>query len=730
MKIIKSNLSLYLTIFLVSFFLIFSKNTFQSRELIILLDILKDESIETTLNTSLEDSLNECPQGIGAISLTLLIALHQEAAPILVHKSLVKNIVDHKNLFLDFANNNLYDLKKKYINYKNLNNSARIEKFKENSQYSYNTFNKVNNEIKNLINDKTEKLDMVYKLSANNNFNEYYAPKNLKYSKDKIKNLNTYREQMIYAICACSPLNNYITKDVNQDLCLLIPKKYLNNLNLNINFKLETKDNKIITNSEYSLGLKINHLDDIENIEKIKINKDTSNKDFTSNLNKIFIAKNLYKKNDTQPNWIIYISGHGLPISNKNCLLKQLIKLENSSDKNCLNLIKEEINQIQHDIQDQTEFDKGIIASMSKEDFQKMLKFFNDSINTKFLYYTSCFSGGDLLIEPYQESNKPLILNYPVVTGTIAENMSIQDYPELKIPPYKYINKDNNILVYGLPDGSIDFHNKKLTLMTTLHFEDFFKSIKTDRHLNIKNLHKILHNLHPHKNNNGEIKYESVGNIPSYRKAYSDYFNVVPYDSAYQVITDNYLKNIKIEKIKLKKEIALLYSDHINKPIIIQNKSKFCPIFISMIPGLAAHKIDKIMTKKFNLCDIIYSFLFFPELSASKIFWIKKLICKNNSYISSLFNNNSEHIIFHDLIIMRNIYNQDNLYYSNNSLNGFTCAYLTESKSKTSYRINVKDLEMIDDQNLEFNICNSANYKNDLIALNSNLKNYLNYAIA
>lgn len=46
----------------------------------------------------------------------------------------------------------------------------------------------------------------------------------------------------------------------------------------------------------------------------------------------------------------------------------------------------------------------AFIAGLQEKTFAKLLKFFNDKITTKFLFYVSCYSGGQHLLTPYEQT--------------------------------------------------------------------------------------------------------------------------------------------------------------------------------------------------------------------------------------------------------------------------------------------------------------------------------------
>ena len=71
----------------------------------------------------------------------------------------------------------------------------------------------------------------------------------------------------------------------------------------------------------------------------------------------------------------------------------------------------------------------GIIANMPLKIFSRLLDWFNEKINTRSLFYDTCFAGGTNLTEPYQDpkdaNGKGQVLakdlNYLVISATTFE---------------------------------------------------------------------------------------------------------------------------------------------------------------------------------------------------------------------------------------------------------------------------------------------------------------------
>lgn len=722
-----------------------------TREIIILLDYQKQEEIKKTLYATIsQESYIQPPnpRGIGAMTITFLIALYQKAAPILVQSTLIENILKHKQIVKDFLTKNLQILSEKYSQYTRFQNYNNLKQFKENCCYIQNRYQEFINELNKIKTKDSKNIQkFLLKITSDKRFNIKYAPNGLQHLDKHFTKKLMFFEMIIYTLCYLAPINksDWIIKKVNNDLYLFLPKKYINEMGIKeeaLSFKKSKKNT--VNLLEQSIGLKVNHLKDIDSfVQEFSQNKKNKNsKTLSESLKKLFVLntdKDENNENIKQKQiWSIYATGHGIPKAPINELLSQLNSLEklyskkisNKKYKKCLEVkqkqdlysyqyhlnsckkhhifqrsylnlrkIKNEIKKLKSRINKINKLHEGTILSLTKEEFQKLLLFFNDKIKTAFLYYTSCYSGGSVAIEAYTKTNgKQLILNYHVASGTLAENMSLQEMPLFKLPPYNQIKINKKIIIQGITSKDINLDDNTLKLQTTLQYEKFFKSLRQGLHLDPKNLPTVIFNLHPYTQTpNGKLKTQCIGNIPLIRFAGEDHFTVIPHDNSFVKIDKEFVKNCN-KKIKLNPETAaLLYTEYIPTPISFsRKKNKRVSPFISMIPGLAVHTFEQISAPRLSLTDVMKSFLFFPELSASKIFWIKKLKCSRKgklaNYVKAKYNKPISEL--NDVIIMRNICNSDILHSKlSNQPPVNTCAYVSLPGLNKSFKISWKGFE-------------------------------------
>lgn len=722
-----------------------------NKEMIIVLDYQHDEVFAKTLNTTSKSTQpTDSPGGIGAISLCLLVALEGQNTPILTSTSLVNNILNHKRLFLDFAKKTISELTSKYNKYKRFNSYTEIQKFEQLCKYYYKKYRSLTNYL--------ETSTSANKICQLPEFSDGHAPISVR--------AEPSNEMSIYMMAARTNITqNWIIKKVDKELVLLIPKKLLKG-------DLPLIDDKNLSSAEKELGLKFQHLKTVkvDSILNYKAKFITSTNSFIKALPKIFAEKSDYKSTEKVPTWAFYITGHGIPTINSKVILEQLqalkkhykniIKNEEFSScykgknhkahlKTCkkhhhfkrklndLDSIKNEIDKLHKQQAYLSYLHKGIIVSLGQGDFQKMLIFFNNNINTGFLFYSSCYAGGEHLVNPYENNNEPLVLNYHVISGTLAENMSLQETPYLRIPPYSK---------FRLTPEDISAKQSRLKIRTTLNYKKFFKAVKNGEHKNPKNLNRIVSYLHPFTKADGSLAFESLRNIPSYRPANSKSFSVLPGGPSFTVFNKENCRNKAKENLKVTTQANLIYSDYIPYSLNLEKHFNPAPAFVSMTPGLAAHVIEEINAPQYSLCALLNGFLVFAELKAPKIFWIKKLICKNTNDLNlgTLGFRGEKNIILHDVIILRNIFTSECLKNtsSKSQADAQNCILFTKysrhiPNSSKTYKINWTGCELKPD-NSKISDVISKKYARELIAYKPNIldhtfktvKNILNLPVS
>jgi len=753
-------LSLYLLALLFS--TVTANNQIPNREIIALLDTRHSEHIDQTLNESTDYNFAQTakPLGIGAITSTLLIALYQQAAPIIANKSLIKNVIDHQNIFSDFINLERSALYKKYGHYNKFKGNLALDNFKIICQYMSKSVARINGALQQLITNENE--DDIYQalniVVTDKRFNLQFAPSNIKkISKNRSAIGALTLEMITYLLCSTIDFHkDWQIKQVNDDIFLLVPNNYIQHLNLTHIASNLPATPHAYTNLE--LGLKVDRMKNVStSFFEQSIQQNNKQIPFTQSLEQIFITNNDIKKSfSTQQAkhiWSVYISGHGLPKDQQANLLSQIHilkniaqkKLNNPRFKDCLQYEKNKqnsnhFNQCKHHascqkhiatiknlnqeirrIESLAQTTNGIIASLSIEEFRDVLKFLNDKIETEFLYYTSCFAGGTHLIKPYTEIidgiSKPLLLKYSIISNTTSENRAIHELSVIHLPPYAKTGVSTPYEPSELHIQDIDIPHKTLKLATSLNFNRFFETLRRGGHNNNETLLLVSYSLHPHIDHCGKIIHQRIANIPLIRLANTDHFQPIPNDNSSVIVND---KNSSKPTV-INKNVALIYSKYIPGKLIINTSIEFQepPRLISMIPGFAMHTFEEISSSTLNLQEIVNSFLTFSDLASSKIFWIKKLECKNNDPQNKV-TKGTQATILKDVIITRNMFNKD----ISAQCPLETCAYystLANKEEKLTW-----NGPLIATDNYTIKSCNETEHKEECLNFFPHAASYLN----
>lgn len=681
-----------------------------NREMVIAID--DHEKIEVILNNSFNiDSI------AGAMTLIYLNALFQEAAPILVSKSLVVNILKRKNMlqdFLDLDNSTLYE---KYNYTEKFKSLTFISLFKKAFKLSNDIYNNINEDLKKKLKNFNKK-DFYDQKSY---FNQIMANNvaEIQDFNNELKDyfyISLYKKLFIIDIITNIIIyniryENWIAKEINSDFYLLIPKKYLNKFStLNTDFLHKYNLGNNLTNFEIKLGLKVNHLKDINFSDSKILNYYNLGlkEGFIDALNKVFVTNEDY---NNQFKWAFYCSGHGSAIDYSGVALPQLYEFKKYFVKNNisgLDIINSGINYFNYYANSKDSVFEGKIINLKLREFTDFLKFLNSKINTVFLYYSTCFAGGSYLIEPYQENGQPLIFNYDIVCESLNEIYINQDWLSLILPGINdysvNLNKSKN---------NINFDKKELKIKTSLKLKKYFKTLNCKIPNNDDSLKKLIYKINPYFTIKDNLyKINNICSLPSIRSKYSSTFKII---SGYENLGIIKKADYDNESLNLdNKDFILLYSDYINSI----NITRDLKVIISMTLN-KGHVFENINAIDLNLKEIIDKFLYFKELSCSKFFWIKNLTCKN-SYPSD------SDLKLTNFIITNNILNLEKL----NDFNSFYDAskydymYFQNNDNGNDYKIIIpKDY----DQNLGLNVqpAKSKNYKTELLLLHPDLKNYL-----
>lgn len=291
------------------------------------------------------------------------------------------------------------------------------------------------------------------------------------------------------------------------------------------------------------LGLKIDHLDLVKNLLTPQLDGDWSVQKTTAYdkaMSDIFVTKSDLQF--THP-WYIYCTGHG--------------EFEAANP--------------------------GLIVSLPIAMFKRMLQFFNQQLNMKFLMYDSCFGGGKNAQEAFEiiqtrgEQQAKAIddraaeFNFTIVSGSSSDDITVAE-ELLTFFTDKIVTHDGKQL--PVPDLRQDFCS-------------FFNDLQAYfQGAPAMNLGDIINKVHPFKEGGGHF------NIPMIRFAHTEWFSVAGVDKSIIAITDIMVNKMRANKqgtltIGPDKKVVFLYAKHI--PLTLELLSN--PLVLSALPGDASHYI-------------------------------------------------------------------------------------------------------------------------------------------
>lgn len=710
------------------------KEIFTPRPFIILFDS-RNETISQFL-------ANQKP--MWAITADLLSAIIDEAAPILVSKSIMHNFLCLKKIFGDFVNLDSKALALKYQKYE-LFKTLTIDDFKQQVEKAINSY--IVNRT-NIINGMRPNLG-IKSDNINKAFSSYLVPF---ISKD------------------------WIVKDLNQNFYLLIPRKYLVSYALSYKGDVKVSESSLLK-EELEAGIKFQHFDNVSTdffnitesfFQEIAFSNPFYNPEdaFISTLKSLFIPVVNYKNIKEEfvkvvqdkgkeiqisvikiPQWNIYFGGHGSrskanlaaieeKLASKRqqlAQLKQIILSKKYVDEkkpqymnkyecvDYLNKIEEGIPvappvcgssnftralEIALDIYSERSGSLGTLAGLPLPIFTQALLFFNDLQATSFLLIFSCFAAGENLRSPYLKFGKKLTFNYTIVSQAITEettaSLSDGNHIAYKVNGQRYALTP----AYGpffdvlLKKGESATKKRSYTFIDAIAYAaGFFDSFTGD----IKS----------------PLRGKSyINNLAWIRSPGTDWFSFAAYRKKTVIINQMLAEKYAIEnqgkKEKEKKpfvidekalillnistidfplQINKFYSEKKNK----KNGNGDLPQILSILPGSATHKFNEKVIINGDFQDCLQAILRQDEkmdLPASafpppKFFYLNNLECRNKVGTQ----------IYTQVLVFKYNLTKDNkvinqIYAYNNQLAQWT--YLEWDVSQFTLQDKIKNFQIID----------------------------------
>jgi hypothetical protein len=449
----------------------------------------------------------------------------------------------------------------------------------------------------------------------------------------KLKAVITSREDPLYGWIHASigvSLVNFNSEDwyyyqPSDRFVLLVPKQYEQKLGDKLGFRIENTTPEKLTDS-------IRVWARYENRLKNKPAQSLGEA-LLKDIEKIFVSPI-----DFQQHWAIFLTGHGTPP------LSMLILPKEFADKG--RVVMGEIQQLQMDIErsvddaeqkklkvaqeqkkdelnriliqgeraaDEMSTDLPSVAGFGIDEFKQLLKYFSVKLPVSVFAYQTCYGGGSNLYEVYAKEQKDNFLEkHPFVTCTAGfYESTLRSAGNLFVPPYE----QGNIQKYK----SANY----LKISTRVNFNTFFQEVeKSGQPIDWKKALDAAFQFSNFQQNTPLIKFPDT-----------EWFTMLDLKNVLSIgkVKAGTRAPDKPLKVSPEKQIILLYAQTIPFPMVYLENAK--PNFVSMIPGNAYHQLQAIEAPGRPCSSILDSFLLYhSELQQQKVFFIKKIIARNNIF--------------------------------------------------------------------------------------------------
>jgi hypothetical protein len=648
-------------IFLAFSSLLVSAPSLPTRDLIILLDYGQSEELLRSGSTASPSATVDALTKLGAITSTLLPALYQKTAPILVSRSLLYSLLMRTQIFEDFLTLDVHTLASRYTR-DSVTQAPTLGLFKQHCLYAKNMHDAIQRELSEL-GTQDKQIDMhsvVRTLTTKHPYLESSAPRSLQLYSGEKRSMKEqlHRELQVYALCYYAPLSpdQYAIKEVSDELILLIPRSREKPQNLSY-----IGGSPSITPVEKTLGLKVHHLKDITDIEELRKKPVLSfGIPLSQDLKKIFVTK----QEGGIHVWALYLTGHGLPAYPERKTIEYLSRLRDhyakqlehlspmhSQERKTLSLrhflMQEELLKTESSLRRLPKTHEKVICSVALDEFKKVLELLQHEIHTSILLYTSCFGGGEHLTIPYQGTTQ--ILDFDCICGSLSDTVSFQTTPMFLLPPYRRSLHATKTVIEGIHQDVIDMDQKRLIPFSSIHFDEFFRQVRDPQ----RDPFALIYCLHPYTDYEGKLLPDNLENISLLRSAGSRTFTIVH--------KGNSLLPLHNQSLGSQTDAVLLTQPsykHLSVGTVM-------PHFVSAQGGPAYHSIDSLEATTHAMGTVFMNFLDLPTLSTPKVFWIKKLSCKKDTpppfflplelLRSPMHGQQNKYTVLYDVIITRNI---------------------------------------------------------------------------
>ncbi len=380
---------------------------------------------------------------------------------------------------------------------------------------------------------------------------------------------------------------NWIIKEIIPELYLLLPKKYLQKEGLDSAEVSNYMPQEGITQMEQKLGIIVNHMPTVD-VNDIKKPVSTFGKAeyFVGALGKIFVAVKEYSASSRNliPFWGIYITGHG------------------------------NINRS--------------IVSLKLDDFKKFLSFLETKLFMRVLTYDSCYAAGVNAEYIYKDAERGITKTYPfpIITMALLDAVTFSIWPKVSV------------------------EQGKPKLLRLLNFDSFFEKMVQPSLQDYDDMvAPIVYSPSQYLK-----KQKYLTNMPQIKLPGLPWFSVL--DSVNKTVAiGSILAKARTNPLDIssffKKQgkegepLAILLYTH-DIPFELITNTNGMPKIVSMIPGNAIHHIEKIISSKHSMQDIIKSFdLATGSTGPEKLFFIDTISSNLDIYSSVIISTNGKDFI-------------------------------------------------------------------------------------
>lgn len=374
------------------------------------------------------------------------------------------------------------------------------------------------------------------------------------------------RKRIILSVAAFTPevAQNWVIKEVNPSLYLLLPQRYLAKKGISTQQAQTFVAGGAITQTEQQLGLKINHMKTVS-VNDIKKQEATSEYPdyFIDSLNAIFVSNSEYAAHQDKkkiPTWAVYINGHG---------------------------------ETRHSV-----------AALSLPQFKEFLTFLATKITTKLLIYSTCYAAGVNAQLIYKDQQSGVDTTYPFTI--IAQ--ALTDAPT------------SGLFL------SMEVVHAKLKIKPEIHYNSFVDTVTSAGMPDYRKLMESLDNADVKKYGFASLPQIKLAGLPWFSAVDAD--KLLSIGSILAKTRTAPLDVSTFTKKGANPQAILLYAQDVPFELIINTKApetQAPPAIISMIAGNALHHLKKISSTQNSVDALLNGFLTISGLSARKLFLIDEI---------------------------------------------------------------------------------------------------------